>query len=93
MLVEKFKADLRAICTLIEDVTIENEVYFDTILDAGDVDFQTLKDRVQAAQKDQERRKKVHQMYAEMWSALEVSGVAALFEGLLEDLPPNDTPN
>ena len=93
MLVEKFRADLRALCTLIEDMTIENQVYFDAILDAGGINIPSLKDQVKDAQSDPVRRKQVHEQYSEMWAAVEASGNAALSQALLEDLPQTDKPN
>jgi len=93
VLVEKFRADLRALCTLIEDMTIENQVYFDAILDAGGINIPSLKDQVKDAQSDPVRRKQVHEQYSEMWAAVEASGNAALSQALLEDLPQTDKPN
>jgi hypothetical protein len=52
-----------------------------------------LKERVVQAQLDPERRKEVHEMYSEMWKALEDTGLGAFFEDLLNNLPPTDKPN
>ncbi len=93
MIVEKFKADLRALFTLVENLAIHNFVYFDTILEVGGINLPALEERVQEAQNNPARRQQVHEMYAEMWEGLEKSGNAALFEGILEDLPPTDKPN
>lgn len=93
MLVEKFRADLRAICMLIEDLQIQNFVYYDAILEVGGINLPALEDRVKEAQVDPARRKQVHEMYSQMWEGLEKSGNAALSQALLEDLPPTDKPN
>jgi hypothetical protein len=93
MLVEKFKADLRALCTLIEDLQIQNFVYYDAILEVGGINLPALEDRVKEAHGDPVKRKQVHEMYSQMWEGLETSGNAALAQALLEDLPQTDKPN
>lgn len=93
MLLDHFKDTLRKLCTHIENLTIENQVYFDAILERGGINLPTLEERLAEAQLDPEKRKEVHQMYSQMWQALEDDGLNAFFEGLLEDLPPTDKPN
>ena len=92
-LLEHFKETLRRICVHIEDLTIENQVCFDRILEVGGINLPDLKERVADAQNDPAKRKEVHEMYSEMWKSLEDSGLNAFFEGLLKDLPPTDKPN
>jgi hypothetical protein len=93
MLLDHFKETLRKICTLIEDLTIENQVYFDVILERGGINLPTLEERVVEARLDPKKRDEVHRMYSEMWQALEGGGLDAFFEALLRDLPPTDRPN
>lgn len=84
---------LRQLCTLVENLAIENQVYFDAILESGSINLPNLEERVNEAQVDPEKRKQVHQMYSEMWKVVEDTGTAAFFEDLLKDLPPTDKPN
>ncbi|MGB8029529.1 MAG: hypothetical protein WCF30_07665 [Terracidiphilus sp.] len=93
LLLEHFKDTLRKLCTEVENLTIENLVYFDAILESNAINVPTLKEQVAAALLDPKKRKEVHQMYSEMWKAVEDSGLDAFFQGLLQDLPPTDKPN
>lgn len=90
---EHFKETLRRFGTVIEDLTIENQVYFAAILESSEINFPTLTEQVAEAKADPERRKQVHQMYSEMWQALEGDGIAAYGEGLLQDLPRTEKLN
>lgn len=90
---EAFLEILRALCVEVENLSIENGVYFDTILESGTINLPTLKERVAAAQADPEKRKEARQVFSLMWKAIEDSGSAAIFEGLLNNLPPTDKPN
>ncbi len=90
---EQFKETLRRLCSLVEDLAIENMVHFDAIIESRTINFPELKERVAEAQADPEKRKEVHQMYWEMWKAVEDTGTDAFFEDLLKSLPPTDKPN
>lgn len=93
MTLEQFKETLRRLCFEVENLAIENFVYFDAILESGTINIPTLQERVARAQQDPQRGNEVHQMYSEMWKAVEETGKDAFFEDLLKDLPPTDKPN
>jgi hypothetical protein len=93
ILLEHFKETLRQICVQVENQAIENRVYFDAILERGGINLPNLREKVVQAQADPAIRKEVHMMFSGMWKGLDESGIAAFGEGLLEDLPPTDTPN
>lgn len=90
---DHFRQTIRTLCTAVEDEAIENQVYWQIILDSGIISLPDLKQRVEDAQADPEKRAEVHEMYLEMWKALEETGTDAFFEDLLKDLPPTDKPN
>jgi hypothetical protein len=93
MLYEHFRDTLRKICDLIEDMAIENQIYTEVILENVNISLSALQARVAEARLDPERRKQAQETYAALRQALEQTGIAALGEGLLEDLPPTDKPN
>lgn len=93
MHIEEFKSILRRLCTEVENLTIENLVYFDAILESGTINLPALKERVAEALLDSERRKDAHQMYSEMWKAVEDTALYAFFEDQLNSLPPTDKLN
>ncbi len=93
MQLEHFKETLRKLCTEVENLTIENFVYYDAILESRSINLPALKERVAQAQLDPKRRKEVHQMYSEMWKAVDGTGTDAFFEDLLKNLPPSGKPN
>jgi archaellum component FlaC len=93
MHLEHLKETLRKLCMEVENLAIENTVYFDAILESRTINLPNLKERVAEAQLDPVKRKEVRQMYSEMWKAVEDSGTDAFFEGLLKDLPPTGEPN
>jgi len=91
--IEHFRETMRTLCTAVEDEAIENQVYWRIILDSGIISLADLKQRVEDAQADPQKRAEVHEMYSEMWKALEETGTDALFEDLLKDHPPTGKPN
>ncbi len=93
MTLEHFKQTLRKLCIEVENLSIENGVYFDAILESRTLNLPELKARVEEAQLDPEKRREIHEMYSEMWKAVEDTGTDAFFEGLLKDLPPSGKPN
>jgi hypothetical protein len=42
---------------------------------------------------DPEIRRETREQFGEMWKALEVAGIAAVYEETLRDLPPPERPN
>jgi hypothetical protein len=90
---EQFKETLRRLCIEVENLAIENAVYFDTILASGIIPYEILKEMVAKGLLDEERRKVAHETYSEMWKAVEDSGTGAALEDLLNSLPPTDKPN
>jgi hypothetical protein len=91
--IDHFRQTIRMLCTAVEDEAIENQVYWQIILDSGIISLADLKQRVEDALQDPEKRAAAHKMYSEMWKALEDTGIDAFFEDLLKDLPPTDKPN
>lgn len=77
-----------------ENLAIENRFYFDLILSKNlNPSSDSLKEALARALADPVLRSEVHQQYAEMWKALEEAGTDAVFEDMLERLPPTDKPN
>lgn len=91
--IDHFRKTLRTLCTAVEDEAIENMVYFDAILETRAISLSALKQRVEDALQDPEKRTEVRKMYSEMWKAIEETGTDAFFEDLLKDLPPTGMPN
>jgi hypothetical protein len=91
--IEDFKDTLRKLCTQLENMAIENEVYSDLIINATLVSLDELKRLVNLALADPEKRKQIHGQFAEMWAALDQDGIAAFYEELLRDLPPSGKPS
>jgi Tfp pilus assembly protein PilN len=91
--IDHFRQTIRTLCTAVEDEAIENQIYWKIILDSGIISLSDLKQRVEDAQADPQKRAETHKMYSEMWKALEETGTDAFFEDLLKDLPPTDKPN
>jgi hypothetical protein len=90
---ENFKGTLRKICAMIEDLSIENDVCHGLINALMISTPQDLQAAIDQAIADPERRREVHDRYAEMWAALERDGVQAFGEDLLLRLPPTNKPN
>jgi len=91
--IEKLKQTLHQICTEIENQSIENDVYYEAILDSRSINLPDLKQRVDAAIADPERRKTAQQRYAEMRLAISDAALNAAFSDLLANLPENQKPN
>jgi hypothetical protein len=91
--VEQFKETLRKLCTELENMSIENEVCSDLIINVGIVSLDELKRAVNRALADPEKRKEARKQFAEMWVALDQFGTAAFYEELLRDLPPSGKPS
>jgi hypothetical protein len=90
---EAFREILRVLCVEVENLSIENSVYFDAILESRTVNLPTLKKRVAEAQADPVKRKEARQAFSPMWQAIEDSGTAAVCEDLLNNLLPTEKPN
>lgn len=93
MELNRFKETMRQLCVRVEDQEIENMVYFDLIIESGIISLKDLKQRVDDALLDPDRRKKVREMYSAMWKAIDDSGTNAVAQDLLNNLPPTDKPN
>ena len=91
--IDHFRENLRAISTAMENAAITDFVYWDIIRDSGIISDADLKQRVEDALQDPEKRAEVHKMYGEVWRTLEETGTDAFFEDLLKDLPPTGKPN
>jgi len=87
--IEQFKETLQKLCTQLENMSIENEVYWDVIIHMSLIGLDDLKQLVNHALVDPEKRKQARMQFAEMWAALDRFGTAALYEELLRDLPPS----
>lgn len=92
-LFERFKEIMRRVCTVIEDLTIENSVYALTITDKQLISPAELKEWVASALLNPESREAAHQAYSGLWKAFEEVGEQAYFEALLRDLPSKNRPN
>jgi hypothetical protein len=90
---ELLRATLRQLFKEIEDAAIENDVYFDAILESGSINLPDLKERVTQAQADLEKRNEVQARFSEMRQAIETAGIHAYAEDLLQNLPPSGKPN
>jgi hypothetical protein len=90
---ETFREILRLLCIEVENLSIENSVCFDAILETGKINLPTLEQRVAEAQLDPAKRQEARQAFSGMWKAIEDSGTVAVFEDLLNNLPPTDKPN
>jgi hypothetical protein len=90
---EKIKLTLIQLFTMIEDSAIENDIYFDAILETNRINLPDLKRRVEEAQLDPERRKEVRARYSGMWQSIETLGIDACALELLRNLPPSEKPN
>ena len=90
---EDFKRILVQLCVEIENLSIENSVYFDAIIESGTISPLKLKEQVVEAQQNSVKREETRQRFSQMWEALQDSGTAAVFEDLLNNLPPTGKPN
>ncbi|MGC2695360.1 MAG: hypothetical protein WA738_06170 [Candidatus Angelobacter sp.] len=90
---EHFKETMRKLCTELENLSIENSVYFDLILEARIISYEELKETAAKALLDPERRAEAHQNYSDMWKAVDEASSGAAFEEMLNSLPPTDKPN
>lgn len=90
---EAFREILRSLCVEVENLSIENSVYFDAILESRTISLPALREKVAQAQLDPGKRKEARQAFSGMWKAIEDSGSAAVFENLLDNLPPTGKPN
>ena len=84
---------LRGFFRQVEDMAIENQLYFEIILDRCPLPAQTLRDKVKTAQDDPVRRLEVKKQFAAMWKAIESAGKSAFAEEHLNKDLPSEKPN
>jgi hypothetical protein len=84
---------LRRFLSEIENLTIENQVYFDLILERCPLPHAQLRERVERAQQDQNIREETRKQYAQMWQSIEQAALAAFAEEHLSQTPTPDKPN
>jgi hypothetical protein len=90
---DKFKAKLREFFHQIENLSIENSVYYELVLGNRTLTGANLHEMVQEALHDPQKRQKVLQQFSEMWMALDKIGTAAWIEEMMNSLPSSSTPN
>jgi hypothetical protein len=84
---------LRRFLVEIENLAIENRVYFDLLLERSPVPHDRLRELVNHAQQDQNIRDETHQQYAQMWQSIEQAALSAFAEEHLSQTPMPDKPN
>ncbi|MGA9587414.1 MAG: hypothetical protein WBQ95_18935 [Terracidiphilus sp.] len=84
---------LRRFLFEVENLTIENRVYFDLILERCPLPHDQLRERVTHAQQDRSIRDETHKQYAQMWETIEQAALAAFAEEHLSQTPTPDKPN
>ncbi len=88
-----FEQALRKLYEEVENLAIENDVYYDAILESGNINLPQLKLDVEAAKANPEKRAEVRQRYADLWQAISRAGLQAEIDGLLRELPLSEKPN
>ena len=90
---DQLREVLRELFKRIEDSAIENDIYYDAILETNQINLPDLKRRVEEAQLDPEKREEIRARYSDMWQAIETLGIDASVLDLLRNLPPSEKPN
>jgi hypothetical protein len=90
---EAYKNSLARLCTAVEDLSIENEVYFEAILESRNINIPNLKRQVAEALIDPARREAAKERYQSLWQELSRVGTEAVFADLLGRLPKSDRSN
>ena len=90
---DQLREVLRELFKRIEDSAIENDIYYDAILETNRINLPDLKRRVEEAQLDPEKRGEIRARYSDMWQAIETLGIDASDLDLLRNLPPSEKPN
>jgi hypothetical protein len=91
--IAKLKEHLHKLCTEVENLSIENAVYFDAVIESRTINIPDLNDQVAQALINPERRKTAQVQYAEMRQALSDTALDAVFADLLANLPKHQKPN
>ncbi|HSY34420.1 MAG TPA: hypothetical protein VK814_01590 [Acidobacteriaceae bacterium] len=84
---EAFRQTLLKIIETVEDLAIENEVYYDAILESRNINLPQLKRDVDAAKTNPEKRAEVRQCYAEARQGISDAGIRAYAAHLFAALP------
>jgi len=77
----------------IENLSIQNDLYKKLLVETGVVNLEGLEKLEAAALADSVLRLQAHQKFSSMWETVEMVGTDALFQELLDELPPTDKPN
>jgi hypothetical protein len=79
---DNFKLVLRGLCAEVENLSIENLVYFMIISENRLLPLTELEKRVAEALVDPARRLEAHRMHQGLWQALEDAGSDAFYDHL-----------
>ena len=91
--IEDFRQTLFKIIETLEDLAIENDVYYDAILKSGKVNLPQLERDVSNARTNPEKRAEIRQRYAEARQGISDDGIRAYAAHLLANLPKPQRPN
>lgn len=90
---EAFRQTLLKIIETLEDLAIENEAYYEAILESRNINLPQLKRDVDAAKTNPEKRAEVRQRYAEARQGISDGGIRAYASHLFATLPKPEKPN
>jgi hypothetical protein len=84
---EDFRGKMREFFCAVSDMAIENDIYFDMLVERCSINPDSLRKMVKAAQASPQKQEEIRQRFAEMWKVIEGASVDSLVEEERDKLP------